>query len=455
MKVVANGTPSARHDVYSRPSDMEMRTVSRVMPKSLRIAIFLMTSSALLCAAQTQKPAAPQHWVGTWAAAPEMPPNDAANADSGDAGFSNQTVRMIVRVSIGGEELRVRFSNAFGSASLAIGDARVALADKGAATVPGTDRALTFSGRDSFTIPPNGMVLSDPVKLHVPALTSLTVSVFVPSATGPATWHALGRQTTYISGPGDFCANADLPDPKTAESWYWLSGVDVLANKDAAAIVILGDSITDGAAATLDANKRWPDVLAEQLTKRANVNSEPLAVLNEGISGNRLLHDVAGQNALARFDRDVLAQDGVRYLIVLEGINDIGWPHMPDQKYAGDAVSRDEMIGALRQIAERAQERGIRVFGGTLTPFGGAFYETPDGEAEREAVNDWIRTSGVFDGVIDFDKLTRDPTQPQRFLPGYDSGDHLHPGDAGYDAMGRAAARILIATNSSPKKHPK
>lgn len=392
-----------------------------------------------------------QHWVGTWAAAPQMPPENATSTNSEDAGFSNQTVRMIVRVSIGGEELRVRFSNAFGGTAVTLRDAHVALAGKAAAIVPGTDRALRFSGRASFTIPPGAMVLSDPVKLHVPPLATLAVSVFVPNVTGPATWHALARQTTYISRSGDQCAGADIPDAKTTKSWYWLSGVDVLASHRAAAIVTLGDSITDGAAATLDANKRWPDVLAEQLARRGDANSEPLAVLNEGISGNRLLHDVDGQNALARFDRDVLAQDGVRYLIVLEGINDIGWPHMQGGKYAGDVVSADEMIAAIRQIVERAHAHGIRVFGGTLTPFEGAFYETPDGEAQREAVNEWIRTSDAFDGVIDFDKATRDPSQPGRFLPTDDSGDHLHPADAGYDAMGHAAAKIFVAGKSSAK----
>lgn len=438
----------------------------RALRAAICTSICALLSNAAI--AQNQKAAteaharaAGDHWVGTWAASPQMPPEDATAVNSADAGFHNQTVRMIVRVSIGGEELRVRLSNAFGSAAVTIGDAHVAIAGDGAAIVPGTDRALTFSGHESFTIPPGATVLSDPVRLHVPALASLSVSVFVPDSTGPATWHALGRGTTYISGPSDLCASADLPNAKTATSWYWLSGVEVLANARAAAIVTLGDSITDGAAATLNANHRWPDVLATQLAARGDAAASPLAVLNEGISGNRLLHDVAGPSALARFDRDVLSQDGVRYLIVLEGINDIGWPHMPvgiaaslpGNKYKSDAVTADEIISALRQVVERAHTHGIRVFGGTLTPFGGAFYETPDGEAERETVNQWIRTSGVFDGVIDFDKITRDPKQPQRFLPAYDSGDHLHPGDTGYDAMGRAAGAVIEANIVAKASH--
>jgi lysophospholipase L1-like esterase len=420
------------------------------MKTRLRTICFLFTLALAAQSAVAQKLETAQHWVGTWAASPQMPPDEAASPNSPDAGFNNQTVRMIVRVSIGGQELRVRFSNAFGSAAVTLGAAHVALAGKGEAILPGTDRALTFNGQPSFTIPQGAMVLSDPVDLEVPALASLAVSVFLPTATGPATWHALGKQTTFSSAPGDFTSSADMPAPKTAESWFWLSGVDVLASERAAAVVALGDSITDGAASTLDANHRWPDILAEKLVSR---RGPPLAVLNEGISGNRLLRDVAGPNALARFDRDVLAQDGVLYLIVLEGINDIGWPHIPDAKYAGDAVTAEDMIAALRQIAERAHAHGIRVYGGTLTPFGGAFYETPDGEAEREAVNQWIRTSGAFDRVIDFDKVTRDPDHPEQFLPAYDSGDHLHPSDAGYEAMGRAAAQMLMPAASALPSH--
>ena len=427
-----------------------MNSVSRAAQNLSRAATVLLVFTFLpnLATAQRQTPA--EHWVGTWAASPQMPPAEAEGQDSSDAGFSNQTVRMIARVSIGGEELRVRFSNAFGSAAVTLGDAHVALAGKNAAILPGTDRKLTFSGRPSFRIPPGATVLSDPVHLSMPALARIAVSVFLPAATGPATWHQLGNQTTYISGPGDFTANADMPVASTAESWYWLSGVEVLASKRTAAVVTLGDSITDGAHSTRDANHRWPDILAEQLAKHGGA---PLAVLNEGISGNRLLHDVAGPNALARFDRDVLAQDGVRYLIVLEGINDIGWPRIRGGKYAGEVVSAGDIIAALRQIAERAHAHGIRVFGGTLTPFEGAFYETPDGEAQREAMNHWIRTSGAFDAVIDFDKVTRDPAHPKRFLPADDSGDHLHPNDAGYDAMGRAAARLFLPAPHT-EEHP-
>lgn len=427
-----------------------MSSVLRNLRSPIRVAALLGVIAFLPGLGAAQSEGTAEHWVGTWAASPQMPPAQASQQASSDTGFSNQTVRMIVRVSIGGEELRVRFSNAFGNAAVTLGGAHVALTDKGAAIIAGTDRALTFSGRSSFVIPPGAMALSDPVHLHVAALTRLTVSIYLPESTGPATWHALGNQTTYISGAGDFTATTDMPVAKTAASWYWLSGVEVVASPRTAAIVTLGDSITDGAYSTLDLNHRWPDILAEQLAKRGDA---PLAVLNEGISGNRLLHDVAGPSALARFDRDVLAQDGVRYLIVLEGINDIGWPHMAAGEYTTQAVTAQDIIAALQQIAERAHAHGILVYGGTLTPFEGAFYETPDGEAQREAVNNWIRTSGVFDGVIDFDKVTCDPNKPGQFLPAYDSGDHLHPGDAGYDAMGHAAAQLFLPAPHTRKTH--
>ncbi len=410
------------------------------MRLSVPLALLIVGLAFVPRAASAQKVARAQRWVGTWAASPQMAV-DANGLNPADAGFENQTIRMIARVSIGGEQIRVRFSNEFGSAAVTIGAAHIALAGKGAAILPATDRALTFSGEKSFTIPPGALAMSDPVSLKVQPLTSVAVSVFVPNATGPATWHALGRQTTYISSAGDFTASADIASAKTTHSWYWLSGIEVLASQNTSAVVTLGDSITDGAAATLDANHRWPDVLADEISAR---KGNALAVLNEGISGNRLLHEFAGPSALARFDEDVLAQDGVKYLIVLDGINDIGWPHMENGKFAGEVVSAQQIISALRQIAERAHAHGIRVFCGTLTPFEGAFYQTPDGEAEREAVNRWIRTGGAFDGVIDFDEVTRDSKNPKRLLPADDSGDHLHPGDAGYEAMGHAAAKVLL-----------
>jgi lysophospholipase L1-like esterase len=384
-------------------------------------------------------PAGGEHWVGTWMASPQGSTPGNLRKTSSHA-FNHQTVRMIVRTTIGGESLRVRFSNLFGTKPLVIGAAHVALRSKGARIVPGSDRALTFSGRRSITVPVGAPVLSDPVNLRVPPLGDLAVSVYVPESTGPATWHPDGLQNTYISKPGNFTASADMPYARKTGAWYWLTGVEVQAAAGTEAIVALGDSITDGYNAS-NADRSWPSQLAARLEVRKK--GPRLAVLNAGISGNRVLHDVVGPNVLARFDRDVLARSGVKFVILLEGINDIGFPHLPGRA-AEPSVSAAEIIAGLRQIVERAHAHGIRVFGATLTPFEGAIYYSKEGEAKREAVNRWIRTGGAFDGVIDFDRVVRDPKHPLRFLPADDSGDHLHPGDAGYKAMAEAIRLALF-----------
>jgi lysophospholipase L1-like esterase len=389
---------------------------------ALTLALALMPAGAF--AAQRS---GGEHWVATWMAAP-------LEGTSRDV-FRNQTVRMIVHTSIGGKRVRVEFSNAFGKESLFIGAAHLAISSQNAAIVPGSDRALTFDGSASVTVPPGALEVSDPVDLDVAASSDLAVSIYVPEAADPATMHPLGLQTTYISAAGNFTGAETMPYKWTALAWYWLSGVDVEADAGTGSIVALGDSITDGANSTPNTNRRWPNQLASRLL--ANPATAHLAVVNAGISGNRILHDIYGPNALARFDRDVLARAGLKYLIVLEGINDLGFPHAPGA-HGQEAVTAQEAIGGLRQIIDRAHAHGIKVFGGTLTPYEGAPYYSKEGEAEREAVNQWIRTSGAFDGVIDFDAAVRDPVHPLRFLPAYDSGDHLHPGDAGYKAMADA-----------------
>ncbi len=383
-----------------------------------------------------------ERWVGTWAAALHTPFPAFEDFPSQLIELDDQTVRQIVRTTIGGEHVRVRLANTFGEAPLVIGAARIALRAAGASIDPASDRPLTFSGSPSVTIPTGALVLSDPVELDVPALTELAISIYLPEPSPSTTVHGFAFQTNFISPSGDFTAEVDMPVDASPQSWFFLSGVDVLAAEPAGAIVAFGDSITDGAFSTPDTNRRWPDVLAERLA--ADSPGQATSVLNQGIGGNRVLHDVIGEiglafgpSALARFDRDVLAQPGVTHLIVLEGINDIGVPvgfGATDQ-----TVTAGEIIGGLRQLAERGHEHGIVVFGGTLTPFEGTeMYFTPEGEETRQAVNDWIRTSGAFDAVIDFDAVTRDPDQPARLLPAYDSGDHLHPNDAGLRAMGEA-----------------
>jgi lysophospholipase L1-like esterase len=372
-----------------------------------------------------------EHWVGTWSASP-MPADSVP--DQGNSGFSNQTVRQIAHVSIAGNRLRVRLSNAFGTAPLNIGATHVALQRSGASIVSGSDRALTFNGNLSITIPAGALVLSDPIDFEVPAFADLAVSVYFPGTTGPITWHQLGVQTTYVSAPGDFSTAADMPVAATATSRFVLADVEVAAAKRMGAVVTLGDSITDGYCSTVDADHRWPDYLSLRLNV-GNTKSG-MAVLNQGISGNRLLHDKFGPNSLARYDRDALTQSGVTHIIVLEGINDIGLPGA--FKLSAEEVSADEIIGGLHQLIERAHEKKFMIFGGTLTPFEGTTfpgYYTPAGELKRQAVNAWIRAKAEFDAVIDFDQAVRDPSHPTRLLPAYDCGDHLHPNDAGYKAM--------------------
>lgn len=366
--------------------------------------------------------------------------------------FENQTIRMIVRPTIGGERVRIRLSNAFGTTALKIGAAHIALAAQESKIIPGTDHGLTFGGSSSASIPPGAPVLSDAVELRVSRFTEIAVSIFLPEKTTSSTIHFWGQQKTYISESGDFSARGDIPNPTTKLTWYWLADVEVWAPDQTGATVALGDSITDGVGAPRGDYTDWPDLIANRLA--GEQGSPEFAVVNEGIGGNRILYDGAGVSALARFDGDVLAQAGVVSLIVLEGINDIGWPHMKppppngaamrEAPFAKELVSTQELIMGLQQIIERAHEHGIRVFGATLTPYEGADYYREDGEATRQAVNQWIRTGGAFDGVFDFDAAVRDPSHPSQFREGYHSGDHLHPSAPGYKAMADAVDLSLL-----------
>jgi lysophospholipase L1-like esterase len=368
------------------------------------------------------------HWSGTWAASPQ--------AAGVPLEFSGQTIRQIVHASIGGTQVRVRLSNAYGTSPLHVGAARVGLRSTGASIAAGSDRILTFSGSASTTIPVGALAISDPVDLRVPDRADLAISLWIPGTQFAATEHTLGLQTTYVSPEGDFSGADSLPTATTTASYYFLAGVDVGSSAPSRAIVVLGDSITDGVHSTPDANRRWPDRLAERL--RAHKGGNRIAVLNAGISGNRILHDKAGTNAAARLDRDVLVQTGARYLIVLEGINDIGIP-------GGSAA--EEIIAGHQQIIDRAHAMGLKVYGGTLTPFQAflpGIYYSAENEATRQVVNQWIRTSKAYDAVIDFDRALRDPANPAAMRPVYDSGDHLHPNDVGYRAMADAVDLSLF-----------
>ncbi|TCS16645.1 SGNH/GDSL hydrolase family protein [Caulobacter sp. BK020] len=378
----------------------------------------------------------PPTWTGSWATA--LVSTDAANlpAPQGEV-----TIRQVVRLGAGGSRLRLRLANTFGTAPLRIDGARVALAGApgGSTIVADTDRAVSFDGQAGVTIPPGATWLSDPVNLPVEGLARLAVSLRLPEVPRQASVHRSARTTAFIVA-GDQLAAPELTDAATFTQWAQLAGVDVErpAGKGMA-VVTLGDSITDGSGAGVDVYERWPDVLAARL--QADPRTKGVSVLNVGIGGNKLLKDGSGQAALARLDRDVLAQPGVKAMIVLIGVNDIGGlsregevtPEKRTQVVTG-------LIAAYRQIVTRAHERGIRVVGATILPCGGTkvYRSDADADADRQAVNAWIRDSGVFDAVVDFDKVTRDPAHPERLLPAYDSGDQLHPSPAGYKAMGEA-----------------
>lgn len=416
------------------------------VPSNLRIVSVLLLASASVAFSQ-------EHWVATWAASPQetrafTPPANAPQAGRGPAAgrgqqaavtppimnFHDETVRMIVHTSIGGRRLRLELSNAFGTKPLMIGAAHVALREKDSAIVTGSDRALAFSGGPSFTIPPGAQALSDAVDLDMPQLSDLVISLFLPGDTGLPTTHSTGLHTTYISS-GDYTGAAVLNDAKTSRAWYFLSGVDVLAPPQTGLVAAFGDSITDGATSTVDADRSWPSLFAKRLL--SNSATANFAVVNEGISGNRVLRDQAGVNALARLDRDVFSQPGVKWMTVMEGINDIGRGAQKGAQ-ASDVVTSDEVIAGLRQIVERAHLHGIKVLGATLTPYEGAAYYSETGETMRQAVNSWIRTGGAFDAVVDFDAVVRDPNNPKQIRPDFNIRDHLHPNDVGYQAMADA-----------------
>jgi lysophospholipase L1-like esterase len=374
-----------------------------------------------------------KRWVGSWAAAP-------APAE-GVVGFNNQTIRLNPRISIGGERLRVRFSNAHGNRPLTIGAATIALRDKGPSVVAGTGRKLTFGGRDSAVVAVGAVHYSDAVDLSVPPLADLAVSFHLPGEV-PANFSITGRyarQTNYISPPGNFAGEKVMPVGNLTDKWFFLCGVDVLAPSDALGVVALGDSLTDGNISTLDAFCRWPDQLARRLVARAG---RPVGVMNNGLGGNRLLHDVPGDSGLRRFDRDVLAQPGVTHVIVMLGINDLRnrWAK-PEEE-----VTAESMIAGLQQMALRAHAAGIRIIGATLTPFGNDTNGwNPTRETHRAAVNAWIRESGVFDGIADFDAALRDPEIPTRMRAADDCGDGLHASDGGYRKMGDVIDLALLA----------
>ena len=391
------------------------------------------------------QPRGQEHWVATWTTALQLtrapapaqstPPPAAAGAPTPQSinarGFDNQTVRMMVRTSLSGRRARVALSNAFGSTPAQVSAAHIALRAKDSEIAPSSDRALLFDGKPGCTLGPGMVLYSDPVDLNVPQVGDLAISLYFSGATGPPTAHATGLHNTYVSD-GDATSQPAMPNAVTTQSYYYLGAVEVLAPAGAAAIVAYGDSITDGARSTAETNHSWPALLAARLaTKKETAR---IGVANMGIGGNRVLRDGTGASALARFDRDVLSQAGVRWVMLLEGINDIG----REASVPAETVTAAELIAGYKQIIERAHTHGIAVVGCTLTPYEGANYQRENGEAVREAVNQFIRTGGAFDAVVDFEAATRDPASPKKLRAEFDPGDHLHPNDAGYQAMADA-----------------
>ena len=427
------------------PEPKKVTHMKRQILKTLVVTALLGVAAGAQTIKDTAHSAADEnrHWVGTWATAPHQP--DLGVPGLANQGFENQTVRQIMHLSIGGHEVRVRLS-AFGSNGLVVGAARVALreAGAGAAILPESDRVLTFGGSPVISIPPGALVLSDPVKLDVPAFADLAISIYTPGASGPATWHFESRQLSYVSTPGNFTASANMPVLESMPAWFWLAGVDVAS--DGGAVAAFGGSIADGTQSTLDANHRWPDYLARRLNAAPGKHSS--GVLNLGVAGSRVLHDALGSNGLARFDRDVLAHSGVTDVIVDQGGNDIFAVDHPSE-----VVTVEQVIQALRQLIARAHAAGLRIYGCTTIPEEGFMIPgtslpvfTAANERKRQALNAWIRTSGEYDAVIDFDMVLRDPSHPSRLSPTFDSGDHGHPTDAGYEALADAVALKLLQT---------
>lgn len=383
------------------------------------LKIFLAVIGLVLACGAAQAQAG--YTIGTWGTSPLAAP-------AGESGKQDTTFREIVHVSVGGSQMAITLSNEFGTDPLTIGEASVAHHT----TADGVDgvTAVLFAGKPSVIIPPGGRITSDPITFDVAAMSDVVISLFVPAQKmSMVSQHSFADATNYTAA-GDQVTAKSLTDTKEVGNWRYLRSVEV-ASTTGSTIVCFGDSITDGSKSSKDANNRWPDLLAARL--QANKATANLGVVNEGIGGNRVLNDNTGPSAIARLDRDVFNNPHARYLVILEAINDIG--HAYDTHRIYDVVTADDLIVGYHLIAQRAHEHGMKIYGATLTPYGNAGYMSPAGEKVREALNDWIRTTKELDGVIDFDKATHDPANPTQYLPAFDSGDHLHPNDAGMKAM--------------------
>ena len=385
------------------------------------------------CVGGTAGQGSDPRWVGTWAAAPQLV--EPANMPPAP-GLAGNTLRQVVRPSVGGSRIRVRLSNEFGDAPLVIDAARVARSSGGSAIVAATNVPLTFGGKSSVTIPPGNAVVSDALDFELPARTTVALTIHFGAVPGALTGHPGSRTTSFLQ-PGNAVDVPDLPDAVQTVHWYVISGIDVVSER-AAAVVVLGNSITDGRGSITDRQNRWPDELVNRL--HAQASTAHVAVLNLGLGGNCVVATCLGPAALQRFERDVLGQSQARWLIILEGVNDIGRVRTTAE---GERTVQ-QLIGAYQEMVLKARAAGMRVYGATIMPFGGSFYDRPESEAARQAVNAWIRTSGSFDAVIDTDVALRDPAQPARLLPAADTGDHLHPNERGHRMIADAINLALF-----------
>ncbi|KAA8390582.1 SGNH/GDSL hydrolase family protein [Acetobacter tropicalis] len=422
--------------VAAVPERNRKRSVADILPVLLGAAFAAVATACPVHAAPQEAQNAPSITVGVWGAAPAFPTGPAVVAS---------TIRQTVRLSLGGEGVSIRLSNEMGQAPLVIKAAHVALPGTQKGSIdPASDHALTFGGRKGIVIPPGGVAISDVASVTTSAGQDVVISFYVSRSTGPVATHPLGLATTYVSRGPDASTASTLPNATTTQARLFLSGVSVV-RRGGQAVVALGDSITDGLRSPVDANQRWPDDLSQRLIRAGMA----VSVVNAGISGNRVQHDLplaeSGPSAVSRFDRDVLSVPGVRTVIIMESINDIGHPGA--QGLAEQAVSTEDLIAGLQQLVLRAHQHGLRVIGATLTPFAGTIfpgYYSQAGEAKRQAVNQWIRTGRAFDGVVDMDAALRDPAHPDHMLPAYDSGDHLHPNAEGYRHMADAVPLSLL-----------
>ena len=418
------------------------------LTRSTRRCIFLVITSILVLIGVTGPSAARAqgtdfgnpHWIATWS----VPPMADGSAIGASRSFENQTVRQIVYISAGGSRMRVKLSNEYGAGALIIGSAHMAVQSTGASIVPQSDRTLTFGGQGSVVIPAGTVAVSDPVNLSVPSNTSLAISLFVPQNTGPATYHQNATQSAFVSGPGDFSDAVDFPTQGQPEtSRYWLTFVEVQSQRRVPVLAVFGDSVSEGATTTLDANRRATDDLSRWFNPR--FLPPQMAVLNQSTGCGRLLRDFCGPSGLSRFQRDVLNAAGISHVVLALGLVDIIFPTA-----AGDPTqlaSVDEIIAGIRQLIKQARARGLKVYGATISPNEGTTFpntHTPENEAKRLAINHWVRTSHEFDGVADYDLALRDPTHPARLLPAYAAPDNLHPNDAGHEALARAIALSLL-----------